>query len=79
MLPLKWFASHYPLITYPNGYADWVVGRLAKKGTGTRWIDSGGQGGFKCPFDISSNYWTLWYGSQWNSGNGRISFTCSQV
>ena len=43
------FAYHYPLIIY----ADWVVGSIAIKGTGTRWIDSVGQGGFKCSFEIS--------------------------
>ena len=69
---------NYPLITYSNGYTDWVVGRLAKKGTGYRWIESVGQGGFKCPFDISNYNWKFWYGGQWNSGNG-VSFTCSQV
>ena len=69
---------HYPLITYPNGYADWVVGSLAKKGTGTRWIDSVGQGGFKCPFEISYTNWKLWYGGQWNSGDG-VSFTLESV
>ena len=73
----SWVNSNYG-IWYYDGYKDWVVGSIAKIGTGTRWIDSVGQGGFVCPFEISYTNWKLWYGGQWNSGEG-VSFTCSEV
>ena len=74
----SWINNYYG-IWFADSIAEWVVGTITTRGSTTqRWIDSNGQGGSKCPFEISSTNWNLWYNGQWNIGSGS-GVTCSQV
>ena len=75
----SWINNYYGIWFVDTNLAEWVVGLLTTRGTyDWRWITSIGQGGSICPFEISSENWTLWYNSQNNIGSGS-GVTCSQA
>ena len=73
----SWININYG-IWFTDILDEWVVGPIAKRGEASRWIESNGQGGSICPFDISSTNWNLFYSNQWNTGSG-AGVTCSQA
>ena len=74
----SWINKNYG-IWFADNLAEWVIGSIWARGSTTNhWIESNGQGGSKCPFEISSENWRLWYNGQWHIGSGS-GLTCPQA